>query len=308
MDSTVVYVTIAAIILVPLAALILRSITALPQKLPSISSLNISIPRPRGAGRDERGRRVDNAIKALFNTIGGFSDRLRALWEAWRLHQSLSYETVVVYDNIIIHRVLLPAAEIVPFLDHRSRWVPDKQIYYVLGMAGGFLVVFGLAFWFWSGRVPPGAYMISGTFSMFFGAILGAPLGWWIGPKLGPAPFWVMRRLTDYTEVLDDPSVPDGPSTTVGETRYESVIHQRFTEPEYEIQKRKDEDGNSNDIITPQVFRATSMGESTEHRDERDFYRGAGKGIREKVELAMMVTVLLCLAGLLFLFATSQGG
>ena len=277
MEGNVLFIIISTTILLPVAALFLLGLRAVPAALPG-QKTTVSLP----SSPQKRGLALDGVYQ--------WYRRARDYWTAWRSHQAKQYETLIIFDNRIAHMKRVPAAQVVPYLDHRARWVPHLTIWYVGGIIGGFLAVWGLAFWYWNGQLPPDAFIVAGTFSTFFAAIIGAPIGYWIGPKLGPKPFWVMRRLTDEK----------------GKIEIESVIHPRFESPEFVPFKTKDTDGNTIDGITPQVFRATSMGESTEARDERDMYRGASSNNWEKIELGLMVTALIAIAGLLFLFATAN--
>ncbi len=247
--------------------------------------------------------RVLDPIGELWWRAVAVGQRAHAAWQrgraARREDAALEWQTVVVFDNVVAHRVRLPASEVLRHLDPRSRWQADTGIWSIGGGAFGAGVVFAIGLLVWklllTGSASGGGniWILAGTFAAFGACMIGLPAGYLLGPKFAPKPFWLMRRLTAKRD--------DGKL----DVTYESILHTRVTHPEW-VEVR-DATGDGPSRVIPQIFRASSLRATTAGLDAREFFKGP-KGKWEKLEIGLMVAALLCSGGLLFLFAVTQSG
>ena len=105
------------------------------------------------------------------------------------------FEELIVFDDDeqSIYRVSLPAPELLERFGRASRYVPDttmpRYVGAVIAMAATWLTASQVFYW---------VLILPMANSMVFGVLLSfwmALPGWMIGPKFGPKPQWLARRV-----------------------------------------------------------------------------------------------------------------
>ena len=113
------------------------------------------------------------------------------------------YEEVIVFDDdeAAIYRVSLPAPDLLEAFGRAARYVPDTMMPRYIGAiaaTGAGWLVASQAF-YWLLLMPMVTSMVLGVLIAFWMAMPG----WVIGPKFGPKPQWLARRVKGELKPLD---------------------------------------------------------------------------------------------------------
>ena len=232
-------------------------------------------------------------------------------------------ETIIVYENPQPWRVSLPIDEIIPRLDLSARREPDSTIAQYIGAGLGALVggviLFGLfAFLFHSVLVAA----ILGT--PVAGLVIGGIVGYIIGPRFGPQPYWVVKRLASeanpaiwnilpipHTKLLMDYWTAYSEANL--ETRLREAakryLAERKVDPAPELVAATVKQMKSAELMARAVraYRADQFQAVNEAKDREAVFTTVNPRWR-KLAFAAICVVLVCVLGLLILFGIAIAG
>ncbi len=205
-----------------------------------------------------------------------------------------NWENVIIFNEITgtVYVDAAPRTELQKNLDHRSRFYanPMKDI------AVGIILVSVLI------AVPlAGMFLLAGfpaemavVLAVIVGPVLGMLPGFYFGKWIAPSPIWIMRMFIGLCDE-DTCEVMHG-----GHSRWESIIHRRFTESEWET-REQEHDGETFEVIVPQIYRASTTHRMSLAKDAAHEYK-SGDSKFEKIELALTAMIAIAAVGMLMLF------
>lgn len=241
-------------------------------------------------------------------------------------------EKVYVFDPERTFCVRMPVKSLLEKLDHRSRFIPGRGWFILIGFLFTSLLTGVVAFPFFSllQRLPL-EYAI--MYSLGSGMLLGIP-GAFVGRAVSPGPFWVIHRYRDGGEVVIESwihphlmghedviwvntktGLPVNPASVKLHTVYldpetGEVYDELPDDPAVVSRMETREVATSDDALVepqPRVYRASSMAEDLEGRDYKNELKGSSKNTLQKLEVGILAVTCVALFVIIFLFVTSQG-
>jgi hypothetical protein len=231
---------------------------------------------------------VDHSIVIWDRTKDNLGDRRDSL----RLKSKL--ESVMLYCEITgqVQPLLVPYDEMFEHMDHEARFMPEGLTPNIMGailggtLAGGFV---SLLFMNVAEFVP------ATMFGFPLGAMFGSPLGWYLGPRFGPKPIWMVRR---YVQQTTDTKTGEITESTV----LEPITHTYFGfESMVERMDARIASGEEPKDVRPDSSTATSQYQQLQKQDMRGLL-SANKGHWKTLELAGIGVIAISLVALLILY------